>query len=149
MDKKFPKVGMGVMIMRDNKVLLGLRQGSHGAGEWSFPGGHLDFGESLFTGIKREAMEETGLEIDDLEVVSVSDDFRYIKSDGKHHLTVGVRANSVEGESRIMEPNKCQEWRWFGLEELPEDLFEATETMINNYKNNRLYKENIDNYENH
>ncbi len=39
MDKKYPKVGVGVMIMRENKVLLGLRQGSHGAGEWSFPGG--------------------------------------------------------------------------------------------------------------
>ena len=48
-DKKYPKVGIGVMILNDqNQVLLGLRQGSHGAGEWSFPGGHLEFGETVF-----------------------------------------------------------------------------------------------------
>ena len=44
MEKKYPRVGVGVMIQNEKgEVLLGLRQGSHGAGEWSFPGGHLDF----------------------------------------------------------------------------------------------------------
>ena len=40
-EKKYPRVGVGVMIQnKKGEVLLGLRQGSHGAGEWSFPGGH-------------------------------------------------------------------------------------------------------------
>ena len=44
-DKKYPKVGIGVMIQNaDGLVLLGLRKGSHGSGEWSFPGGHLEMG---------------------------------------------------------------------------------------------------------
>ena len=48
-EKKYPKVGIGVMIQNEKgEVLLGLRQGSHGAGEWSFPGGHLEFGEKIF-----------------------------------------------------------------------------------------------------
>jgi hypothetical protein len=42
-----PRVGIGVMILKDGKVLLGTRKGSHGAGELAFPGGHLDYMESF------------------------------------------------------------------------------------------------------
>ena len=41
-----PKVGTAIIITRDNKILLMKRRGPHGAGTWSPPGGHLDFGES-------------------------------------------------------------------------------------------------------
>ena len=48
LEKKYPRVGIGVLIENENgEVLLGLRRGSHGEGEWSFPGGHLDFGETI------------------------------------------------------------------------------------------------------
>ena len=42
-----PKVGVGVMVFKDGKILLAKRKGSHGAGEYAFPGGHLEFGESF------------------------------------------------------------------------------------------------------
>ena len=42
-----PKVGVGVMVLKDGKVLLTRRKGSHGAGEYSFPGGHLEYMESF------------------------------------------------------------------------------------------------------
>lgn len=141
MDKKYPKVGVGVMIRRDNKVLLGLRKGSHGAGEWSFPGGHLEWGESVFQTAIREAMEETGLVVSDLELISVADEMRYIDSDDKHYLNIGVRANSVDGEPQLMEPNKCEKWGWFDLENLPEDIFEGTLLTITNYKRGTIYLE--------
>lgn len=61
-EKRYPRVGVGVMIQNEKgEVLLGLRQGSHGAGEWSFPGGHLEFGETVFQTAKREVEEESGL----------------------------------------------------------------------------------------
>ncbi len=51
MKKKYPRVDFGVLIQNDKKeVLLGLRKGSHGSGEWCFPGGHLEFGETIMEG---------------------------------------------------------------------------------------------------
>ena len=61
-----PQVGVGVLILRDGKVLLGRRKGSHGAGCWSAPGGHLEFGEAVEDCALREALEETGLALSEL-----------------------------------------------------------------------------------
>lgn len=47
MDKKIPRVGIGVFIFKNNKFLMGCRKGAHGEGTWSIPGGHLEFGESM------------------------------------------------------------------------------------------------------
>lgn len=62
-----PQVGVGVLILRDGKVLLGRRKGSHGAGCWSAPGGHLEFGEAVEDCALREALEETGLALSDMQ----------------------------------------------------------------------------------
>jgi 8-oxo-dGTP diphosphatase len=141
MDKKHPKVGVGVMITRDEKVLMGLRKGSHGEGEWSFPGGSVEWGESLFQTVIREAMEESGLVVSDLELISVADEMRYIDSDGKQFLVLGFKANASSGEPKVMEPEKCERWDWFSLDSLPENIFEGTRLTIENYKNKNIYLE--------
>lgn len=53
-----PKVGIAVIVKRDNKVLLGKRIGSHGANTWAFPGGHLEFSEEFEDTATREVDEE-------------------------------------------------------------------------------------------
>jgi len=137
----WPRVGIGVMIQNEKgEVLLGLRQGSHGAGEWSFPGGHLEFGEIPFETAKREVKEETGLEVDEFELISVYDEMRYIKTDGKHYLGLGVKAKYKGGIPKIMEPDKCQEWRWYSLNNLPEKMLDHTEGIIRNYKAGKFYQ---------
>lgn len=136
-----PKVGVGVLIKNDkDEVLLGLRISSHGSGEWSFPGGHLEFGETIFETAKREVKEETDLDIDKFELVSVCDEMRYIKTYNKHYLNLGVIGYYKSGEPKNMEPNKCQEWKWFSLENLPENLFEATGITLQNYKDKVIYR---------
>lgn len=140
-EKKYPKVGIGVMIQNEKgEVLLGLRKGSHGEGEWSFPGGHLEFGETVFETAKRETKEETGLEVDTFELISVADEMRYIESDDKHFLNVGVKAVYKGGEPKLMEPEKCEKWQWFVLDNLPDKILEGTDWIIQNYKAKRIYK---------
>lgn len=139
-EKKYPRVGIGVMIQNDQgEVLLGLRQGSHGAGEWSFPGGHLEFGETIFETARREAKEESGLDIKEFELISVADEMRYLESDGKHYLNIGIKGKYAGGEPTVLEPDKCKEWRWYPLDQLPEKLFQGTELTIKNFKNKTIY----------
>ncbi len=139
-DSLRPKVGVGVMIKDKNgRVLLGLRLSLHGQGTWSFPGGHLEFGETMTEAAIREAKEETGLNVSNLELVSLADEMGAMDK-GKHYINVGFIANSVEGDLKIAEPEKWVRWEWFDLDKLPEPLFEGTALMIERYKIGQIYK---------
>ena len=143
-EKPRPKVGVGILIQNDgNEVLLGLRNASHGTGEWSFPGGHLEFGETVFETAKREVKEETDLDIEEFELVSVCDEMRYRETDNKHYLNLGVLEKYVGGEPKVMEPEKCEEWKWFALDALPDNLFEATAYTLRNFKDKKIYQPGI------
>lgn len=138
---KRPRVGVGVLILNEkNEVLMGLRKGSHGSGEWCFPGGHLEFGETVFETARREVKEETGLEVRNMELISIADEMKYIETDGKHYLNIGVKAEYVGGEPELLEPTKCLEWRWFNLHQLPSNILEGSDWTIENYLAKRLYK---------
>ncbi len=136
-----PRVGIGVLIENgDGKVLLGLRKGSHGAGEWSFPGGHLEFGETVFQTAIREVKEETDLDVASCELISVADEMRYIETDNKHYLNLGVRVRYEGGEPKLMEPGKCAEWRWFAKDALPGRMLEGTQLVLRNYAAGKIYQ---------
>ena len=66
-EKNRPKVGVGVIVIKDGKILLGKRKGPHGGGFWAFPGGHLEFNESLEDCARREVLEETGISIKNIK----------------------------------------------------------------------------------
>lgn len=68
-----PIVGVGAVILRDNRVLLIQRGHPPMQGEWSIPGGALKVGETLHAGVRRESLEETGLQVEPLAVVDVVD----------------------------------------------------------------------------
>jgi len=61
MNSESPRIGVGVIIVRQGLVLLGQRKGSHGSGSWAVPGGHLEFGETVENCARRETLEETGI----------------------------------------------------------------------------------------
>lgn len=65
-----PLVGIGMMILKEGKVLLGKRKGAHGAGEYAFPGGQLEHPESFEDCARRETREESGIEITNLRFQS-------------------------------------------------------------------------------
>jgi 8-oxo-dGTP diphosphatase len=116
-----PRVGVGAIVMRSGLVLLGQRIGSHGAGTWALPGGHLEFGESIEHCAAREVREESGLEISGVtEGPYTSDVFA---SEGKHYVTLFVVARGARGEPVVREPTQCAQWQWFRWSMLPQPLF--------------------------
>ena len=120
-NNKTPRIGVGVIVRRDNKILVGRRINSHGEGQWAFPGGHLEFGETPETCARREVLEETGLTLDDLQPGPYTNDI--FTAEGKHYITLFMIADSSTGEPEVMEPDKCLEWQWYRWDELPEPLF--------------------------
>ncbi len=66
-----PIVGVGVIIVREGKILLERRKNEPGRGKWSIPGGIVELGESLEQTVMRETWEETGLSVSDPEPVDV------------------------------------------------------------------------------
>jgi 8-oxo-dGTP diphosphatase len=122
------KVGVGVIIKKDSRYLLGKRKGSHGEGTWSFPGGHLEFGESTEKTAIREVQEEVGIKIKNLEKVTYTND--YFHETNKHYITLFIKADYDSGEVKIMEPDKCTEWKWFKWEEMPRPLFLPIENLM-------------------
>ena len=68
-----PIIGVGAVIVRDNRALLVRRATEPLKGEWSVPGGALELGEKLREGAAREALEETGLQVRVGEVLDVFD----------------------------------------------------------------------------
>lgn len=115
------KVGVGVILTRRDSVLIGRRRGVHGAGTWALPGGHLEFGETVETCARREALEETGLVVEKIEPASFTDD--YFEQEGRHYVTLFVQATGFTGEPRNLEPELCDGWHWRRWDDLPEPLF--------------------------
>jgi len=123
-----PKVGVSVIIVKDGKVLLGKRIGSHGANTWAFPGGHLEFNESIEECAKREVLEETGLEIKNLKESIFTNDI--FKEENKHYVTCFVISEYDSGKLKVKEPDKCLEWKWFDWHKLPKPLFLPVKNYI-------------------
>ena len=130
------KVGIGVMLLDGGKVLLGHRAvnkkdtgGIYETDCWTLPGGKQEYDETFFEGAKREVKEETNLDIDKLELFGAVDD---IQPD-RHYITMHVIARDFTGEPKVMEPDKEDEWRWFPLNELPDNLYSPSEKFIKAY----------------
>ncbi|MBO0797908.1 MAG: NUDIX domain-containing protein [Blastocatellia bacterium] len=125
-----PHVGMGILVMRRGRVLLGRRRGSHGAGYYAAPGGHLEFGESFEEAARREVREETGLEIADLRLLSVGN-YVFKRDDSeRHYVDVDFVCEAPSGDPQLKEPEKCHGWDWYDIEDLPQPLFIVTRRMI-------------------
>jgi 8-oxo-dGTP diphosphatase len=124
---KIPLVGVGVAVVKNGMVLLGKRKKTHGSGHWGFPGGHLEFGESVEACAQRELSEETGLKALSVRLGSWTSD---LIEPAKHYITILTFVDHFEGEPKLVEPHKCEGWEWFSWEELPRPLFTPIESFI-------------------
>ena len=135
--------GFGVLILKDNKVLLGKRHEDpekasselRGEGTWTMPGGKLEFGETFEEAAKRELEEETGMILNNAKIICLHNN----KNEHAHFVTIGILAEDFEGEAKIMEPDEITEWKWFSLEDLPTPMYFPSENILKNYKENKFY----------
>ncbi len=115
-----PKVGVGVIVLKDGKVLMGKRKNAHGEGGWCYPGGHLEYGESWEQCARREVMEEAEIKIKNVRFGTATKDIFDLEQ--KHYITICMVADYASGEVAIMEPDKCEKWDWFVWPKLPKSF---------------------------
>lgn len=123
-----PKVGVGVIIKRKNKVLIGKRIGDHAGGYWGFVGGHLEFGEEIDNCVKREVAEEVGIEVENIKFVTITND---IFGKNNHYVTIFVTCDYKSGSVKNLELERCAYWKWLEWEKLPEPLFLPIQNLLN------------------
>jgi 8-oxo-dGTP diphosphatase len=146
MNNEIKKVGagFGVLVMQDNKVLLGKRNDDpekassemSGEGTWTMPGGKLEYGESFEQGAIRELKEETNLDAHEVKVICVENSV----GPNAQFVTIGLHAISFEGNVEVMEPEEITEWRWFDLDSLPEKVFLPSKYVLERYLDKSFYK---------
>lgn len=136
--------GCGVMVFNErNQLLLGLRNDDveladselHEEGTWTMPGGNIEYGETFEEAGAREAKEETGIIVKDLEVFCVQTD----KNEYAHYISVGMIARHFEGVPQAMEPDEIVKWCWFNLDSLPKNIFSPSKKTIDCFLNHKFY----------
>jgi 8-oxo-dGTP diphosphatase len=131
-NRKNIKVGVGVMIFKDGKVLMGKRRGRYGSGEYSFTGGHLDYLESFEDCAKRETKEEAGIEIKNIKFLCLAN---YNKHEERQDILVGITAEWESGEPNDFSEERVGEWQWYDLNNLPTPIFYPAQILIDAYNN--------------
>ncbi|KAF7191750.1 Nudix hydrolase 1 [Pseudocercospora fuligena] len=111
------RVGVGVFVLDPSQstasnpcFLIGRRIGSHGAGTYALPGGHLEFGETPEACAAREVLEETGLEVSNIRFLTATNDI--MLSENKHYITMFMTCvrKDASAEAQTLEPDKCEGW---------------------------------------
>ncbi len=114
-------VTVNAIVVKDGQVLLGLRGTLNGkpmleSGKWALLGGFFGFGEDLSTAVKREVMEESGWEIDNLQLFRINDDPGRPKED-RQNVDIIFIANAVKQIGSSDE--EVSRLKWFPLNDLP------------------------------
>src|SRR5688572_17821576 len=130
------KVGVGLLVVKDGKVLWGKRKGSFGEGLYGGVGGHVEYGETVEQAILRELAEECGITVKNLRVLCVSD---FLTHSPKHYVDIGFVAEWESGEPQVLEPEKCEGWEWRDMHDLPERIFAPMAGYIEAYKTGKNY----------
>jgi len=126
---QYPRIGVGVIILRGKEVLLGLRKGPRSPGYYGLPGGYLENHESFEECAKREVLEETGLR--DLGFQPI-----YLiggSTDSSNYADIIFYAKLKNNEPTVKERDRVEKWEWFNIFALPSPLYKPTELALHRF----------------
>ncbi len=134
--------GVHVILQREQRVFLLLRQNSgFGDGQYCFPEGRLEPGESPRQAAARELKEETGIRIDPAALRFGLTLYEQQRSTNTYWVRFFFYADSYSGEPHNAEPKRCKEAGWFPLNALPENLFPFDQHALEALQQNLPYAE--------
>lgn len=122
-----PGVGAAALVLRGDELLMGLRQGAHGAGCWSVPGGHVEHNEALWQAVRRELLEETGIVAG---LVVMLPHYTFVTFPHRSYVTA-YGAVRVANDTPLPMPNsEMSEWRWVKRGDVPTPIFAPFAALI-------------------
>ena len=127
-------VGVGALILNEaGQVFLSQRGplARNERGLWEFPGGAVEFGETLTTALRREIYEEFGIEIEVGELLDVVD--HLLPDEGQHWVSPTYLCRIRSGMPTIREPQKCSAVGWFDLSQLPPNLTQISRKNLEHF----------------
>ena len=124
-----PVVAVGGVLFHQGRVLLVKRGKEPAKGLWAIPGGKIEAGEKLTDAVKREFLEETGIEVEVGEVVYVFDAINLPKY---HYVIIDYLVKMIGGDLRA--GDDAEEVRWFTPDELDQyPVAPATLKLLSRY----------------
>ena len=128
-------VGVGALIVNSSGKLFLAKRGPSARNErglWEFPGGSVEFGETLESALQREMREEFGIEIIVGELLDVIN--HILPEEGQHWVSPTYICKIISGSPAILEPEKCSEIGWFSVDEIPTNLTQITRQNFEHYR---------------
>jgi 8-oxo-dGTP diphosphatase len=139
------RIGCEAYILQNDMLLLGKRANVYGAGTWALVGGHLEFMERADQCLARELQEEMGVTLDPstFSLLALTDDLQPENDIHYIHITYRVQLVGFDPEKQmvppICEPDSCEEWRWFPVNQLPENIFAPHKKILETIAANQIY----------
>lgn len=136
MSSQLPKVGVDLLITKENKILLGLltkKWTVNGTQVYGLPGRDLLFGEKMGDCVKRNVSKEFGCKVTNYKIICVNANYEW----GNHYINIGILVE-IEEEIKLLKPDDWEKWEWFEIEKLPQNLLVSAKNTIDCYLNNKI-----------
>ena len=128
-------VGVGAILFNEAGQIFMSQRGPRANNErgcWEFPGGRVEFGETLQDALLREFQEEYGIDIEVGVLLCV--DNHILPDEGQHWVSPTFLARHLAGTPQILEPEKCIAIGWFNWDNLPQPLSVISQMNISAYQ---------------
>jgi ADP-ribose pyrophosphatase YjhB (NUDIX family) len=133
-----PSVGVATVVIKDKKIIIG-KDTRKGATVYGVPGGHWENGETLKQCAVREVKEESGIDCENVDLISLYDFYREDKD--RSYITVGMKANFISGDFTDHREEGRLDWAWYTPEDaLGLNLFPADRVLIERYRSGTIFE---------